>query len=101
MVVFSEKPKFEVARVSSPMLMKGQNNAILLNVHNPSASKKTGALSISSMWFEMAETVTLKPGELKTVSFEVNIPSDISEKKIDVPFAVEWDGKSYKMSALI
>ena len=58
-------------------------------------------LKVSSSCFEKTEAITLAKGEVKHVSFQIDIPESISDKESDFSFTVELDGKAQEMTAFL
>jgi hypothetical protein len=78
LLLLSKKPKYEITRISSPVLVRGENGTFAINVQNIESTIKDYNICLSTPFGEKSDSFSLKPGETKIVSLDFYVPEDFS-----------------------
>ncbi len=89
-ILLSKKRKYEMTRVSSPILIKERNEDLIFRIENPT-DKKT--CSLETPWLKQTKAITSNK-----VKFNTRVPKDTDG---EVEIKVRYNGKEYKMSCWI
>ncbi len=92
LIYLTKKRKFNVARYTSPILIKGRNENIAFHINNLE-TEGIGTLTLETPWYRETKQITSD-----IVKFYTKIPED---RDGEVEISVDYNGEKHKMSCWI